>query len=151
MSNNWVKDIAKMHKKFGVNKVVETFDSEKLKAFMEFRIKFLQEELDEMKLAFNALNSATDEAEIAVHSEDIVDALIDLSVVSIGTLDAFKVDSVKAWDSVLVANMSKEVGIKEGRPNPLGLPDLCKPQGWQSPTHSGNVGLILAINISQKR
>jgi len=36
--------------------------------------------------------------------------------------------------------MSKEVGIKEGRDNPLGLPDLVKPAGWLAPDHSGNHG-----------
>jgi hypothetical protein len=36
--------------------------------------------------------------------------------------------------------MSKEPGIKEGRPNPLGLPDLVKPEFWQAPTHKDNLG-----------
>ena len=90
-------------------------DSEKLKKFLEFRTNFLQEELDELKKADNA--------------DDVVDALIDLCVVAIGTLDSFDVDPYRAWDEVLKANMNKEVGIKEGRPNPLGLPDLMKPPG----------------------
>ena len=40
------------------------------------------------------------------------------------------------------ANMSKEAGIKEGRPNPLGLPDLMKPDDWQGPVHEDNCGNI---------
>jgi predicted HAD superfamily Cof-like phosphohydrolase len=68
--------------------------------------------------------------------------LIDLCVVAIGTLDAFNVDAHTAWDRVLEANMNKEVGIKESRPNPLGLPDLIKPAGWTAPTHADNVGLL---------
>ena len=74
--------------------------------------------------------------------EEIVDGLIDLCVVAIGTLDAFGVDAYKAWDEVLKANMSKNVGVKEGRPNPLGLPDLMKPEGWQAPSHQGNHGIF---------
>jgi hypothetical protein len=128
MSKDWVKDIAEMHEKFGVNEKVREFDSEKLKAFLEFRIKFLQEELDEMKEASNA--------------EDIVDALIDLCVVAIGTLDSFDINSYKAWDNVHSANMIKEVGIKSSRPNPLGLPDLIKPERWQAPSHADNIGLL---------
>jgi predicted HAD superfamily Cof-like phosphohydrolase len=72
--------------------------------------------------------------------EEIVDGLIDLCVVAIGTLDLFEVDAHKAWDEVLKANMSKKVGVKESRPNPLGLPDLIKPEGWVGPDHTGNTG-----------
>lgn len=131
MSKDWVKDIADMHTKFGVNEKVRSFDSEKLSKFLEFRIKFLEEELNEMKSA----NSA----------DDVVDALIDLCVVAIGTLDAFDVDSYEAWDRVHSANMAKEVGVKASRPNPLNLPDLIKPEGWEAPTHVDNVGLIQKI------
>jgi predicted HAD superfamily Cof-like phosphohydrolase len=128
MSTNWVQDMGQMHDKFGVQKVVENFDKEKLKKFLEFRVNFLQEELDELKKADNG--------------DDAVDALVDLCVVAIGTLDLFKVDSHLAWDRVLLANMSKEVGIKASRPNPLNLPDLIKPSGWQAPTHEDNIGLF---------
>ena len=57
-------------------------------------------------------------------------------------MDAFKVDSHKAWKEVLKANMKKEVGVKEGRPNPLGLPDLKKPKDWEPPSHVGNYGIL---------
>lgn len=128
---NWVKDIADMHGKFGVNEKVRNFDTEKARAFLEFRIKFLQEELDEMKNAQNA--------------DDVVDALIDLCVVAIGTLDAFDIDAHEAWNRVHQANMAKEVGVKASRPNPLGLPDLIKPEGWTAPTHADNVGLLTKV------
>lgn len=125
---SWVNDIHQMHAKFGVHQVVDNFDAEKLKKFLEFRIKFLQEELDEMKTAESA--------------DDTVDALIDLCVVAIGTLDLFKVDADLAWQRVYSSNITKEVGIKESRPNPLGLPDLVKPSGWIAPTHADNVGYL---------
>jgi predicted HAD superfamily Cof-like phosphohydrolase len=131
MSNNWVWDMERMHGKYGVRPVIESFDKEKLQKFLEFRINFLQEELDEMKNATNA--------------DDVVDALIDLCVVAIGTLDAYQVDSIEAWNRVLDANMAKEVGIKPSRPNPLGLPDLIKPEGWIAPTHADNVGLLAKV------
>jgi len=75
-------------------------------------------------------------------ADEIVDGLIDLCVVAIGTLDAFGVDAHTAWDRVHKANMSKEVGVKESRPNPLGLPDLIKPEGWEAPTHVDNLGKL---------
>lgn len=131
MSTNWAYDIYMMHEKFGTHAAMSSMDTEKLKKFLEFRIKFLQEELDEMKNAESA--------------EDVVDALIDLCVVAIGTLDAYGVDANKAWDEVLDANLKKEVGIKESRPNPLGLPDLIKPAGWVGPDHTGNHGKLTRI------
>lgn len=131
---DWVTDMRQMHSKFKVRECVEQFDQEKLRKFLEFRINFLQEELDEMKKAFaeGGPNAA----------DDTVDALIDLCVVAIGTLDAYKVDSDLAWRRVHQKNMEKEIGIKESRPNPLGLPDLIKPQGWTAPSHADNVGLL---------
>jgi hypothetical protein len=30
--------------------------------------------------------------------------------------------------------------VRESRPNPLGLPDLIKPEGWEAPSHEGNHG-----------
>ena len=41
-----------------------------------------------------------------------------------------------------VIKRSKEIGIKKERPNPLGLPDLVKPAGWENPNHNGNHGLF---------
>lgn len=131
MSKDWIKDITEMHQKYGVNEKVNQFDSEKLKKFLHFRINFLEEELNELKSSNNG--------------DDVVDALIDLCVVAIGTLDSFGIDSYTAWDRVLDANMNKEVGIKASRPNPLGLPDLIKPSGWQAPTHIDNTGLLSKI------
>jgi Phosphoribosyl-ATP pyrophosphohydrolase len=129
MSTNWVQDIADMHTKYGVNEKVREFDKEKLEKFLEFRISFLQEELDELK-------------DNRGNPEEVVDALVDLCVVAIGTLDAFDVDAYAAWDRVHEANMAKEVGVKPSRPNPLGLPDLIKPEGWTAPSHEGNHGIV---------
>lgn len=131
MSQNWVKDMNEMHAKFGVHEAVSRMDANKLAEFLQFRIKCLQEELDELKAAQNG--------------DDAVDALIDLSVFAIGTLDLFGIDAEMAWDRVYKANITKEVGIKEGRPNPLGLPDLIKPEGWTAPTHKDNIGAFEKI------
>lgn len=141
MSNNWVKDIAVMHKKFGVNDwALACFvnDPNKLREFLKFRILFLDEELHETKTAFEKNDP-----------QEIVDGLIDLCVVAIGTLDAMGVDVERAWDEVLTANMTKEIGIKDSRPNPLGVPDLVKPEGWEAPDHANNVGYLEAALASK--
>ena len=134
MSTNWFKDMQEMHKKYGVDKWMneeKKSDWSRLNKYMDFRIKMMQEELDETRAAFENENK-----------EEVVDGIIDLCVFAIGTLEVFGVDANKAWDQVYKANMSKEVGIKEGRPNPLGLPDLVKPEGWEGPSHEGNHGNI---------
>ena len=140
MSTNWVKDIEDMHQKYGVNPVVRNFDKDKLEAFLKFRIDFLQEELDEMRSA--VVNRQAGKIDASTAADDVVDALIDLCVVAIGTLNAYDVNAYEAWNRVHKANMNKEVGVKVSRPNPLGLPDLIKPEGWVAPTHKDNLGLV---------
>ena len=136
MSTNWFHDMKVMHQKFGVNKWMQAeqqsdVEFKRLNKFMQFRLGMMQEELDETKKAYEEQNA-----------EEMVDGMIDLCVFAIGTLEVFGVDASKAWDEVFKANMSKEVGIKKGRPNPLGLPDLMKPEGWKGPNHEGNHGNI---------
>ena len=131
MSTNWSEDINKMHEHYGVHPIINTMNSEKLKKFLEFRVNFISEELNELAIAETA--------------EDVVDALIDLCVVAIGTLDAFDVDANKAWNEVLVANMNKKTGVNASRPNPMGLPDLIKPKRWRTPSHEGNHGLLSKV------
>ena len=130
MSKCWFKDIQDMHNKYGVHDWVKNHP-DKLSEYLTFRFNFLKEELNE---GLEAIESKD--------HEETVDALIDLCVVAIGTLDAFGIDAEKAWNEVLTANMAKEVGMKASRPNKLGLPDLVKPEGWTGPDHTGNHGVL---------
>ena len=131
MNDKWVKDIRQMHQKYGVQAAVDKLPKKKLEEFLRFRAECVNEEVEELL-----------QAAYAPDPEETVDALIDMCVFAIGTLDLFGVDATKAWDEVLKANLNKEVGVKEGRPNPYGLPDLIKPEGWKSPDHTGNHGKI---------
>lgn len=124
------QDLAELHEKFSVHQVRE-FAKKKLRAFMDFRMKFMQEELDEI-----------DDALMKGDAEKVVDGLIDLIVVAVGTVDAFEIDGHKAWEEVHRANMAKQAGANPTRPNEFGLPDLIKPEGWKPPSHVGNVGLL---------
>jgi predicted HAD superfamily Cof-like phosphohydrolase len=141
MSTNWIKDIKKMHSHYGVKEAflvkLKSLNEDQgkayLKALLLFRVAFLGEELQELM----------DSNE----GEDVTDALIDLCVVALGTLDLFNADAGKAWDEVLRANMEKEVGIKPSRPNPWCLPDLIKPEGWVGPDHTGLNGLFEQLNL----
>lgn len=134
---NWVQNVADMHSKFKVNPIIRELSAEKLRTYLKFRIDFISEELDELKAAYNK--------EPGQAAEDVVDALIDICVVAIGTLNAFEVDSDTAWARVHEKNMQKNAGVNPSRPNVLGLPDLIKPAGWTSPTHADNVGLLAKL------
>lgn len=133
MSKDWAADIAAMHDKYGTADWMETNKDDPLmmRKFMEFRLNCISEELLETRKAFSSEDAS-----------EVVDGLIDLCVFAIGTLDAFGVDTHKAWDEVLNANLNKSVGVKPGRPNPLKMPDLIKAQSWTAPDHTGNSGLI---------
>lgn len=136
----WSHDIGYMHSKFGVNKVIDKLTPDQLLSYLQFRIKMVQEEVTEAKLAFNNRDA-----------DGVVDALIDCIVFAVGTLDAFEVDSYTAWNRVHAANMVKEPGIKPGRPNPYGFPDLIKPEGWTAPSHVDNVGLLADTFTSEEK
>jgi predicted HAD superfamily Cof-like phosphohydrolase len=124
-------DMKMMHDYYGIRTRINELSKEELMTFLKFRFDFLEEELTEGREAI-ANNDA----------EEIVDSLIDLVVVAVGTIDLFDVDFKDAWYKVLEANMTKEVGINESRDNPLGLPDLVKPSSWKNPSHEGNHGLL---------
>ncbi len=122
--SDWANDIANMHQKFGVREWFEANKDNKelMDKYIRFRLSMCKEELDETLDAIEAKDA-----------EEIVDGLIDMCVFAIGTLDVFGVNANDAWDRVFQANMVKSVGVKEGRPNPFGLPDLIKPEGWVAP------------------
>jgi len=129
--SDWANDIYMMHNKYGVKEWFEKnkHDKELMRKYLMFRMLMINEELHETLQALNTGNA-----------EEIVDGLIDLCVFAIGTLDVFNVDANKAWDEIYRANMDKKAGVKPGRPNPFGLPDLLKPGGWKGPNHEGNHG-----------
>lgn len=134
----WHYHIEDMHNLFGVhewiNNKLDEDDMESLKKFLEFRIQFLKEELNETEQAYHNGDP-----------KEIVDGLIDLCVIAIGTLDAFGCDAASAWAEVMEANMRKQVGVKATRPNPLGLPDLIKPEGWTGPDHTHTTGVLTRV------
>lgn len=130
-----IGDIKNLNRYYKIYRfITNASDNEKLH-YLEFRAKFIQEELHELITAIE--NQEADE---------VVDAFIDIIVIALGTLDAFDVNIKKAWKRVHHANMQKKIGVKDTRPNPLGLPDLIKPENWQAPQHFDNVGKLDFLN-----
>ena len=134
--SDWANDIYMMHNKFGVHEWFENnkHDKDLMDKYLRFRLSMCKEELDESLDGIEAKSP-----------EDIVDGLIDLCVFAIGTLDVFGVDPNEAWDRVYEANTTKDVGVKDGRPNPFGLPDLIKPEGWVGPDHTHTTGFLTRL------
>jgi predicted HAD superfamily Cof-like phosphohydrolase len=131
MSGDWVDDIREMYDKFGFFEAVSKMDKDVLSEFLRFRIRFLKEEFTETSLADSP--------------DELVDGLIDLCVVAIGTLELFGSDSRRAWDDVLRANLRKTVGRKENRSNAFGFPDLIKLGDWKAPCHDDNCGRLIDV------
>lgn len=103
-----------MHIRFGIDKVPFS------PAEKQFRITAMQEELDEY-------------AE-ATTPHDELDALVDLIVFALGTVDRQQWTTVfdEAFNRVMQANLNKQLGPNTKRGS-FQL-DLVKPEGWQPPT-----------------
>jgi len=121
-------DVGEFHRKFGLPRVkpFEMPHPTNLHmdpAVMDFRFKFLQEELKEFKEGMEA--------------EDIVgmaDALIDLVYVAMGTAHMLGLPWQELWDDVQRANMSKERAAEDGSNSKRGSGlDVIKPEGWRGP------------------
>lgn len=113
--------IKQMHTKFGITSEEVQF-SEKEK---KFRICAMQEELDEYKEAKT--------------KEDQLDAIVDLVVFALGTLERQGMLGVfdEAFKRVMIANCKKEIGQNQKRGS-FQL-DLVKPKGWTAPDLSNLV------------
>ena len=105
--------VVAMHVKFGItNDEIPNFSEEE----RNFRITAMQEELDEYIVAGTA--------------EDELDALVDLAVFTLGTIERMgHADNFdEAYRRVMEKNMEKELGPNQKR-NSFQL-DLVKPEGW---------------------
>lgn len=86
-----------------------------------FRVKFMQEELDE----YDAAGTLPDK----------IDALVDLVYVALGTADLHGIKWQPHWADVQRANMTKErvpSAADSKRGHSL---DVRKPKGWKGPDH----------------
>lgn len=125
MSRSYYLDVGDFHKKFNI----PAYDPRKLCAFpspeiLEYRLKFLKEEVSEF--------------EKAVSEKDLteaVDAIADIIYVALGTAHYLNVPFSKVWEEVQRSNMDRELCTRENCP-----PDkqyradmVIKPPGWVGP------------------
>lgn len=138
MSTNF-EDVGDFHTKFGLPSNNEDFPGPRLvtRETMEYRIKFLQEELDELTKASAESN----------HPE-MFDALLDIVYVAMGTAHLLGYPWEQGWDRVQAANMQK-VRAKDASESKRGNAlDVVKPEGWQPPDHSTLLGAWRGMKLT---
>lgn len=120
MSFNFHRDVYEFHKKFDIP--IEKYPAFPIEELLEFRIKFMREEVQEF--------------EEAVSRNDIgcaFDALIDIVYVALGTAIMMNVPFNQGWDIVHAANMAK-VRAKTNNESKRGSTfDVVKPPNWTAP------------------
>jgi predicted HAD superfamily Cof-like phosphohydrolase len=132
-------DIAAFHKKFSLE-----YDGPPRQLptdLLNFRVKFLKEELREYEDDANAcachlLTDKTDHANTTHLLEKQLDALVDLVYVALGTAYLQGFDFNEAWRRVQDANMAKVRAFREADSKRGSTYDVVKPEGWEPPSHT---------------
>jgi predicted HAD superfamily Cof-like phosphohydrolase len=94
-----------------------------------FRVKFMQEELDEFQEACEQLDL-----------QKAADALVDLVYVVHGTALMMGLPWDRLWAEVQRANMAKVRATSLDQSKRKSTLDVIKPEGWQAPNHYDAVG-----------
>ena len=122
------RDVGVFHQKFGLDNVIfNPIGPREVPAdLMEFRLKFLKEELKEFEEGL----AENDEAKMA-------DALIDLVYVALGTAHIKGYPWTQLWAEVQGANMAKERAVRSDQSARGSTWDVIKPAGWRPPDIKG--------------
>ena len=116
-------DVGWFHKKFDLP-VSQDAPRDVPKDLLQFRIKFMQEELDEFATATTAA--------------DQFDALLDLVYVAMGTAHIMGFPWEAGWSRVQQANMAKVRASADASDSKRGSSwDVVKPEGWRAPDIEG--------------
>lgn len=131
---NLFADIRDFHEKFELPPVSHV-PANLSRELHDFRVKFMQEELDEYKLCA-----------LAGDLEGQLDALVDLVYVALGTAYLQRLPFNSAWRRAQAANMAKVRALRPGDSKRGSTFDVVKPPGWVAPTHADLVeNPIIAI------
>lgn len=154
------RDVQAFHDKFGLSRDRPARPSFPADDLARFRLGFLLEELAEfasasgarpvgLKLKLLAVEART--AELYAADRNLVgafDALLDLSVVTLGTADFHGLPWEAGWDAVLERNLAKRRAKPDGSDSKRGSPhDVVKPEGWHGP-EAALAALLDAADLS---
>ncbi len=149
------QDVQDFHDKFGLERPkIATVPPEDV---LDFRLRFMQEELDEFKLSMfrfytqmNVSDAVQGTNGPALTKDALIhmgDALIDLVYVAMGTADLMGIPWEPMWDEVQRANMSKQRAQSAeqskqstGRGHAF---DVIKPPGWTPPNHAPIIDAVM--------
>ena len=135
------RDIVRFHEKFGVRQT-QDHGHKIVDDAMEFRLKFLMEELNEYATAVGARITSNERGTFVEFApdadfnvEDALDALIDLVYVALGTAYMHRFPFNEGWARVQAANMAKEraTSADDERSKRKHSIDIVKPEGWKPP------------------
>ena len=96
----------------------------------------------QFELYLSLINEEHEELKEAVSAEDtveVLDALIDILVVTIGAINSIGADSEGAWNEVMRTNFAK-VDPDTGKVRRREDGKVLKPEGWQPPNLKPFVG-----------
>lgn len=122
-------DVGMFHDRFGLDNVVYEPEGPRVipEDLMDFRIKFMEEELKEFKDAYEAGDEA-----------GMFDALLDLAYVVHGTSHLKGFPWHDGWQLVQRANLKKVRASGDGSDSKRGSSwDIVKPEGWTAPDIAG--------------
>lgn len=136
-----VADIEEFHTKF--NLVYRGKPRVLPPSLLLFRRRFAQEELDEYDLdaqrAQNALGMPRlipDPSAFTRYLSGMLDSLVDLVYVALGTAYLHGFNFREAWKRVHAANMKKVRAKSSEQSTRHSSFDVVKPKGWTAPTHT---------------
>ena len=110
---SYAKDIRKMHEYYGI--AYDGKPRDLIGDQLDLRLRLIAEEHQEyLEAVFNQ------------DREGVLDALIDLCVVAIGTADLMGLDFHEGWNRVLASNMTKKVATKPEQSKRGKIGDLYK-------------------------
>lgn len=123
MADNFT-DVGRFHARFGLPSNTWSGGSPRVvpSDLLEFRERFLEEELEEFK-----------EGVKAGDVEKMFDSLLDIVYVAMGTAHLFGFPWQEGWDEVQRANMTKVRAETDQDSERGGLWDVVKPPGWTPP------------------
>lgn len=131
------QDVGDFHRKFDLPSFPEVGPAFIDGSAFEFRYKFLEEELAELLEAYNDRDLAK-----------VLDALVDLVYVALGTAHLFGLPFNEAWAAVQRANLQKERAASASDPRSKRghQLDVVKPAGWQPP----DIGAVIRAAVAKR-
>jgi predicted HAD superfamily Cof-like phosphohydrolase len=91
--------------------------------------------INQLNMYLGLIKEEGDELQAAIVKQDKVetlDALIDILVVTVGTLHSLGVDAEGAWNEVMKTNFAK-IDTKTGKVSKREDGKVLKPEGWTPP------------------